>query len=126
MVIASKTLGALGRTRNCPHCRAQILESASICPGCKGHLRFDSAQLRALEKPVRVAWQVEGTIAADSMGAGTEYSVVISVRNEKTADVARLVVNVGALSGAERRTFNLTVEVSEPRTGAPAAPPQRR
>jgi hypothetical protein len=122
LAAASKPLSALGRTRNCPHCRAQILESASICPGCKGHLRFDSAQLRAVEKAARIAWQVEGTIAADSLGAGTEYSVVISVRNEKNTEVARHVVNVGALSGTERRTFNLTVEVSEPRN---AVPPRR-
>lgn len=119
MAIAGKTLGAIGRTRNCPHCRAQILESASICPGCKHHLRFDSAQLRAVEKAARIAWQVEGTIAPDGLGAGTEYSVVISVRNEKNVELARHVVNVGALSGDERRTFNLAVEVSEPRTGSP-------
>jgi len=92
MALASKTLGGLGRTRNCPHCRAQILESASICPGCKGHLRFDSSQLRAVEKPVRIAWQVEGTIASDSLGAGTEYSVVISVRNEKNVELSALPV----------------------------------
>jgi len=125
MALASKGLGGLGRTRNCPHCRAQILESASVCPGCKGHLRFDSSQLRAVEKPARIAWQVEGTIAADSLGAGTEYSVVISVRNEKGAEIARHVVNVGALSGSDRRTFNLAVEVTEPR-GAPTPPPMRR
>jgi hypothetical protein len=123
MAIASKPLGALGRTRNCPHCRAQILESASICPGCKHHLRFDSAQLRAVEKPTRVAWQVEGTLAADSLGAGTEYSVVVSVRNEKNQEIARHVVNVGALSGDERRVFNLAVEVQDPR-GSP--PPLKR
>jgi hypothetical protein len=115
VALASKGLGGLGRTRVCPHCRAQILESASICPGCKGHLRFDSSQLRAVEKPVRIAWQVEGTIASDSLGAGTEYSVVIAVRNEKNQEIARHVVNVGALTGDERRTFNLAVEVSEPR-----------
>ncbi|MET0292535.1 MAG: hypothetical protein ABW136_09250 [Steroidobacteraceae bacterium] len=115
MALASKTLGGLGRTRLCPHCRAQILESASVCPGCKGHLRFDSAQLKAVEKPARVAWQVEGTLAADSLGAGTEYSVVISVRNESNKEIARHVVNVGALTGADKRTFNLSVEVTEPR-----------
>jgi hypothetical protein len=116
LAIASKTLGGLGRTRNCPHCRAQILESASVCPGCKGHLRFDSAQLRATEKPARIAWQVEGTLEAGSLGAGTEYSVVISVRNERNQEVARHVVNVGALTGEQRRTFNLAVEVTEPRS----------
>jgi hypothetical protein len=119
MAIAGKPLTPIGRTRNCPHCRATILESASICPGCKHHLRFDSAQMKAIEKPVRVAWQVEGTLAADSLGAGTEYSVVISVRNEKNQEIARHVVNVGALSGDDRRTFSLSVEVSEPRTAAP-------
>jgi hypothetical protein len=115
-------VSALGRTRNCPHCRAQILESASICPGCKGHLRFDSAQLRAVEKQARIAWQVEGTIAPDGLGVGTEYSVVISVRNEKNQELARHVVNVGALAGDQRRTFNLAVEVSEPRGNVPVSP----
>lgn len=119
MALTSKPLGSLGRTRTCPHCRAQILESASICPGCRGHLRFDSSQ-RPGEKPTRTAWQVEGTLGADSLGPGTEYSVIISVRNEQGREVARHVVNVGALSGNERRTFNLSVEVSEPRL------PQRR
>jgi hypothetical protein len=126
MALASKGLGGLGRTRNCPHCRAQILESASVCPGCKGHLRFDSSQLRAVEKPARIAWQVEGTLAAESLGAGTEYSVVISVRNEKNVELARHVVNVGALSGNDRRTFNLAVEVTEPRAAPATPPPQRR
>jgi hypothetical protein len=124
MALPGKSLGGLGRTRTCPHCRAQILESASVCPGCKGHLRFDSSQLRAVEKPTRVAWQVEGTLAADSLGAGTEYSVVISVRNEKNEEITRHVVNVGALAGNERRTFNLSVEVSEPR--GPNPPPMKR
>ena len=31
-----------GKTRTCPHCKAVILESLSICPGCMHHLRFDS------------------------------------------------------------------------------------
>jgi hypothetical protein len=124
VALAGKTVGGLGRTRTCPHCRAQILESASVCPGCKGHLRFDSSQLRAVEKPSRIAWQVEGTIAADSLGAGTEYSVVISVRNERNQEVARHVVNVGALTGDDRRTFNLAVEVAEPR--GPNPPPLKR
>jgi hypothetical protein len=47
---------------------------------------------------------------------------VISVRNEKNVEIARHVVNVGALSGADRRIFNLAVEVSEPRG---AIPPKR-
>lgn len=115
MVIASKPLGSLGRTRQCPHCRATVLESASVCPGCKHHLRFDSGSQRAVEKAARVAWEVEGTLGAQTLGAGTEYSVIVSVRNEKNQEIARHVVNVGALSGDEKRTFNLSIEVSEPR-----------
>ena len=32
-----------GATRACPHCKATILESAVVCPACRGHLRYDSA-----------------------------------------------------------------------------------
>lgn len=97
-------------TRVCPHCKATILASASVCPGCKGHLRFDKDGGTAVNK---AAWQVEGTLAPEHRNAALEYSIVISVRNERNEEIARQVVNVGALQEAERRTFTLSVETSE-------------
>ena len=44
-------------------------------------------------------------------GESWEYSVVISIRNEKGEEITRHVVGVGALQPSERRTFSLAVEV---------------
>jgi hypothetical protein len=102
--------GAAGTTRVCPHCRAAILESASICPACKHHLRFDpGAAARAV--PAFLPLKVEGTIRHPPAGAPWEYSVVVSIRNERGEEVARHVVGVGALQPSEFRTFTLAVEV---------------
>jgi hypothetical protein len=100
---------AVGRTRACPHCKATILESASVCPGCQHHLRFDSeAQKQAA---ARSAFKVEGKIQHPLNEDPWEYCVVVSVKNEKGEEVARNVVNVGALQMGEKRTFSLSVDV---------------
>lgn len=99
-----------GKTRVCPHCKTIILESASICPACHHHLRFDqSTEPRAVPSlsPLRVA----GTIRHPDSGEPWEYSVVLSVRNERGEEITRQVVGVGALQPMEQRTFDLAVEV---------------
>lgn len=99
-----------GATRTCPHCRAKILESAVVCPGCKHHLRFDpSVASRAL--PTFSPLRVEGTIRHPDVGEAWEYSVLLVIRNEKGEEVSRQVVGVGALQADEERTFSLAVEV---------------
>jgi hypothetical protein len=55
--------------------------------------------------------RVEGTIRHPDVGEPWEYSVVISIKNEKGEEVARQVVGVGALQPQEHRTFSLAVEV---------------
>ena len=97
-------------TRTCPHCKALILASASVCPGCKGHLRFDKA--RSAPAPT-ADWRVEGSFKAERPNGTLEYCILVSVRNELNEEIARHVVNVGALQGDEKRTFTLTVETSE-------------
>jgi hypothetical protein len=100
--------GAAGATRNCPHCKATILDSATVCPGCRGHLRFDSSPARAaLDVPLRV----EGTIEQPSNGGTAEYSVVLSIRNDRGDEITRQVVGVGALRPGEQRAFTLAVEM---------------
>src|SRR5262245_28486245 len=110
---------APGATRTCPHCRASILESASVCPVCRHHLRFDpGAATRA--QPSFVPLKVEGTITHPPAGEAWEYSVLISIKNEKGEEIARQVVGVGALEPNEQRTFSLAVEVFTPSDVKPA------
>jgi hypothetical protein len=102
-----------GKARSCPHCKATILESASICPACRHHLRFDAhAARRALSSssPLRV----EGTIRHPASGEPWEYSVLLTIRDERGEEINRQVVGVGALQPAEQRTFVLAVEVFTP------------
>jgi hypothetical protein len=122
-MIGARALGHPGATRSCPHCRATILESAAVCPGCKHHLRFDKDAKAGGAPAARTAWKVEGTLDAARTDAATEYTILVIVRNERNEEVGRQVVNVGSIQGSERRTFELSIEASEPRGGAS---PRRR
>jgi hypothetical protein len=120
---------ASGKTRTCPHCKAVILESLSICPGCLHHLRFDSEAAKR-QVAANSALRVEGVIRHPPLEEPWEYYVVIAVRNDKGEEVTRQVVSVGTLQPAEKRTFSLAVEVLPPRAPPepeevkPAAKPQ--
>jgi len=102
-----------GKTRTCPHCKAVILESLSICPGCMHHLRFDSEAAKR-QVAATSALKVEAMIRHPPIEEAWEYYVTISIRNDRGEEVDRQVVNVGALQGAEKRTFTLSVEVLPP------------
>ena len=102
-----------GKTRTCPHCKAVILESLSICPGCMHHLRFDSEAAKR-QVAATSALKVEGIIRHPPVEDAWEYYVTLSIRNDRGEEVDRQVVNVGALQGAEKRTFTLSVEVLPP------------
>ena len=101
--------GTAGATRTCPHCKTTILESASVCPQCRGHLRFDA---EVAEAATFSPLQVDGTIPAPAQGA-CEYSMVLSIRDGRGREVNRQVVGVGAIHPGEERTFSLRVEASE-------------
>ncbi len=120
--------GAPGTTRVCPHCRTTILESAAVCPSCKHHLRSSASGSPATEReaPGLTALKVQGTIRHPSVGESWEYSVLISIKNDRGEEIARQVVGVGALHPAETRTFTLAVEVFTPAEakGATKARPQ--
>ena len=123
MIGTARSVNQAGATRTCPHCRATILESAIVCPGCKHHLRFDKDARPGAAAATKTAWQIEGTLDAERMDAASEYCILVTVRNERGEEVARQVVNVGALQGAERRVFSLSIEQSEPKG---STPPRRR
>jgi len=118
MNVASRSVNP-GKTRTCPHCKATILESLSICPGCLHHLRFDSEAAKR-QVAATSALRVEGMIRHPSLEEAWEYFVVIAIRNDRGEEIARQVVNVGALQGAEKRTFTLSVDVLPPE-----APPSK-
>lgn len=118
MNVASRPVPT-GKTRTCPHCKAVILESLSICPGCLHHLRFDQEAAKR-QVAANSALRVEGVIRHPPLEEAWEYFVVIAVRNDKGEEVTRQVVNVGSLQPAEKRTFSLSVEVLPPQ--APAEP----
>jgi hypothetical protein len=101
-----------GRTRSCPHCKATILESASICPGCRHHLRFNPVgQLAAA--PAASVFRVEGVIE-NADAAACEYEVVVAVSDARGEEIARKVVNVGALAPGERRACVVSIDVFKP------------
>ena len=96
--------GIRGATRTCPHCRTTILESAAVCPACKHHLRFEPGAAKATHASASPLRHPDG-------GEAWEYSVLLTIRNERGEEVARQVVGVGALAPKEERTFTLAVEV---------------
>ena len=112
MNVASRPVAA-GKTRTCPHCKATILESLSICPGCLHHLRFDQEAAKR-QVAATTALRVEGVIRHPPLQEPWEYFVVIAIRNDRGEEVTRQVVSVGALQSTEKRTFALSVEVLPP------------
>jgi len=113
--------GSIGATRVCPHCKATVLASASICPGCQHHLRFNVAA--AEQQPAgRPAMRVEGTI--EHAGAvACEYCVVVSISNQHGEKISRQVVGVGAIAPGERHSYSFSVDVIPVRPAGPDRKP---
>jgi hypothetical protein len=110
--------GAPGATRQCPHCRETILESATVCPACRHHLRFDEAAMAAAAAAAAetiTPLRVEGSIRHPAEAPPWEYSVVVSVRNDRGEEIARKLIGVGVMSAEEQRSFTLSVEVTPAR-----------
>jgi hypothetical protein len=98
----------------CPHCRQTILESASVCPACRHHLKFVPGEEKDLALATFSPLRVEGTIRHPREGEPWEYSIVVSVRDDSGAEVTRHVAGVGVMRTNERRSFTLSVEVFAP------------
>lgn len=104
--------GVVGATRRCPHCRETILESAAVCPACKHYLRYEPVGSVAAEthEAALTPLRIEGSIRHPADGAPWEYTVVVSIRNDRGEEIARKLVGVGALNPNEQRSFTLSVE----------------
>jgi hypothetical protein len=110
--------GFAGVTRVCPHCKATILANSAVCPSCKHHLRFDGAVQRG---PASTALRVEGTVVRPADAESWEYSMVLSIRNERGEEIDRKLVGVGAMRPGEQRTFSLAVEIYGADAGTPSS-----
>ena len=89
-----------------------------MCPSCRKHLRFaPGAEAQPTFSPLRV----DGSIRHPNVGEAWEYSVTISIRNDRGEEVGRQIVGVGALQPCEGRTFSFSVDVFAPNgAGIPA------
>ncbi len=103
--------GSPGATRVCPHCKATVLESAAICPGCRHHLRFGGTEHPLEAGEGYCALSVDGTIAHTKANEPSEFCVVLDIRNDRDEQLTRQVVGVGVLQGGEKRRLNLSVEM---------------
>ena len=107
--------GNPGATRECPHCRETILESAAVCPACRHYLRFD-AGVDVSQAPALTPLCIEGSIRHPADGEPWEYTVVVSIRNDRGEEIARKLVGLGAMNPNEQRLFTLPVEAVSART----------
>ena len=101
--------GTPGATRVCPHCRATVLETATICPGCRHHLRFSPDATPGTADEGYCALSVDGSIAHKVASEPCEYFVVLDIRDERGEQLARQVVGVGVLQPGELRHLHVSV-----------------
>ena len=106
--------GGTGVTRECPHCRETILESAAVCPACRHYLRFDVGA-NASQAPALTPLRIEGRIRHPADGEPWEYTVIVSIRDDLGEEVAHKLIGVGAMNRNEQRTFTLSVEAVLPK-----------
>jgi hypothetical protein len=107
--MSSLRSGSPGATRVCPHCKATVLETAAICPGCRHHLRFSADANDAAADQGYCALNVDGSIAHKVSSEPCEYFVVLEIRDERGQQLARQVVGVGVLQPGEQRRLNVSV-----------------
>jgi hypothetical protein len=104
--------GMPGALRDCPHCKEKILESAAICPACRHHLRFDDGNTSPTIATNHTPLHIDGSFRNPVDNADWEYSMVVTIRNERGQEIARKLIGVGALNPNEQRNFSLTIEMA--------------
>lgn len=95
-----------------------ILQSTSVCPSCRKHLRFAPGAGGGVTTPTFSPLRVEGEIRHPNVGEAWEYAVVVTIANDRGEEVSRQVVGVGAIPPGEQRKFTFAVEVFAPTPAA--------
>ena len=98
------------------HQESLRMASVEVLHNSWHHLRFDrNSNVESRAQPTFSALRVEGAFRNPAGADSWEYSVVVSIRNDRGEEVARKVVGVGALDPRESRTVTLSVDVFAPR-----------
>jgi hypothetical protein len=116
--MSSLRSGTPGATRVCPHCKATVLETAAICPGCRHHLRFSTDATPGAADEGYCALSVDGSISHKVTTEPCEYFVVLDIRDEHGEQIARQVIGVGVLQPGEVRRLNVSVGMKPVRAQA--------
>ncbi len=95
-----------------------------MCPACKHYLRYGVGEAAA-PVPAITPLRVEASIRHPDGGEPWEYTVVVSIRNERGEEIARKLVGVGAMQGNEQRFVTLSVEAVAAKS-APKGPRDTR
>jgi hypothetical protein len=80
-----------------------------VCPACRHYLRFEAGADDS-PAPVLTALRIEGSMRHPADGEPWEYTVVVSIRNDRGQEIGRKLIGVGAMNPNEQRTFTLSVE----------------
>ncbi len=77
-------------------------------------LRFSSptSDVAATAPAALMPLRVEGSFRNPADNDAWEYSMVLTIRNERGEEIARRLVGVGAMQPSEQRTFTLGVEMN--------------
>jgi hypothetical protein len=97
-----------------------ILQSSAVCPSCRKHLRVTAGVTAGVDTSISTfsPLRVEGSIRHPDVGEAWEYSVLVTITNDRGEEVGRQIVGVGALHPGEGRTFTFAVEVFAPSMAA--------
>jgi len=81
-------------------------------------LRFD-AVVEAPQTPAVTPLRIEGSIRHPAEGEPWEYTIVVTIQNDRGEEIARKLVGVGALNPDEQRTFTMSVEAVSAKVKGP-------
>jgi hypothetical protein len=90
-----------------------------VCPACRHYLRFE-AVVEPPQPPALTPLCIEGSIRHPADGEPWEYTVVVSIRNDRGEEIAHKLIGVGAMHPNEQRTFTLSVEAVSVKGKGPA------
>ena len=71
------------------------------------------------QAPALTPLRIEGSIRHPADGEPWEYTVVVSIRNDRGEEIARKLIGVGAMNPNEQRTFTLSVEAVSAKAKTP-------